>query len=103
MEAGPGLSVPQEPAYADKRSQDGGAWSASERAVATMATANVRRWGTDNPGPGWATGQAKRPKPRYSLTYVSRNRARLWKSLPRSTYRTTVTSVFGSTSSSKGT
>ena len=43
--------MPRKPAYADKRSQDGEAPSASERAEATEAEANVRRWGTGNPEP----------------------------------------------------
>ena len=40
--------MPQEPAYADKRSKDCGAKSASERAEGTMPSANVRRWGVEN-------------------------------------------------------
>jgi hypothetical protein len=46
-----GLPVPREPAYAAKRSQDGEAPAASERAEATMADASGRRRGTGSPEP----------------------------------------------------
>jgi hypothetical protein len=46
-----GLPVPREPAYAAKRSQDGEAPAASERAEATMAEASARRRGTGSPEP----------------------------------------------------
>ena len=41
--------MPQEPAYADKRSKDCGAKSASEKAEGTMPSATVRRWGVGSP------------------------------------------------------
>jgi hypothetical protein len=44
-----GVARATEPAYADKRSYDGGAPSASERAEGTMPSASVRRDGTGNP------------------------------------------------------
>jgi hypothetical protein len=44
-----GLPVPREPAYAAKRSQDGEAPAASERANGRMLFANVRRRGTGSP------------------------------------------------------
>jgi hypothetical protein len=40
-----------EPAYADQRSKDCAAQSASERAQGRMPEANVRRYGTGNPEP----------------------------------------------------
>ena len=43
--------MPREPAYAAKRSQDGEALAASERAEATMAEASDRRRGTGSPEP----------------------------------------------------
>jgi len=96
------LPVPQEPAYADKRSQG---WRS---AVGIRASRGLEGRG-ERPAMGYRQPRAGLGAfvtcrgPGHSLTYVSRNRARLWKSLPRSTYRTTVTSVLGSTSSSKGT
>jgi hypothetical protein len=47
----PGLPVPREPAYADKRSKDCGVLSASERAEDRMSAANVRRRGMGTPDP----------------------------------------------------
>lgn len=41
--------MPQEPAYADQRSKDCGAPSASELTDATMASVNVRRLGVGTP------------------------------------------------------
>jgi hypothetical protein len=41
--------MPQEPAYAAERSQDGGAKAASERAKNRMFVASVRRRGVGNP------------------------------------------------------
>ncbi|MEY3205698.1 MAG: hypothetical protein RLZZ21_2029 [Planctomycetota bacterium] len=41
--------MPQEPAYAAERSQDGGAKAASERAEGRMPVASVRRRGMGNP------------------------------------------------------
>jgi hypothetical protein len=48
---GEGPSVPREPAYADERSQDGGAKSASERVEAWRADTSVRRRGMGGPSP----------------------------------------------------
>ena len=44
-----GLPMPQEPAYAAERSQDGGAKAASERAKNRMFVASVRRRGMGSP------------------------------------------------------
>jgi hypothetical protein len=44
-----GLPVPREPAYAAKRSHDGEAPAASERANGRMPFANVRQRGTGSP------------------------------------------------------
>ena len=41
--------MPREPAYVDKRSQDGEAQATSERANGTMPFANVRRRGMVSP------------------------------------------------------
>jgi len=48
--------VPREPAYAAKRSQDGGVPAASEREDATMASSNVRRRGMGSPEPTESAG-----------------------------------------------
>jgi len=59
--------MPRKPAYAAKRSQDGEAPAASERADAWRASVNVRRRGMGNPEPT----RAQRPA-------VTDSRKRSW-------------------------
>jgi hypothetical protein len=56
MELSEGLPVPREPAYAAKRSHDGEAPAASERATGRMPDVSARRRGTGSPEPHQAAG-----------------------------------------------
>ena len=70
--------MPREPAYADKRSQDGEAQSASERATGRMPVASVRRRGMGSPEP------RERPATGHGQSRATRRAARIARAIAAS-------------------